>query len=167
MTDIEQLIKKYQSPYIPGEKRSNQFNNHINREYRHEERLLTLDHLNNELPYSLKLNKHEKELATSILQIFKNDLQSLHRRAKNEAIILTIIFIIKKRIRPSLQLNKDNRENKQFTELAEKYNLTENMLITIISRITNYYIITSPLIIRETTRYDQELLYKQHNPTRK
>lgn len=167
MNNIEHLLQKYESPYIPGEKRSTKYNTKINKQYRHEDRLLTLDQLNNELPYSIRLNKHEKELVTSILETFKNDLQYLHRRAKNEAIILSIIFTVKKRIKPSLQLNKDTKENKQFTDLAEKYNLTYPMLITILCRITNYYMFHNPQVIRQTTKYDQEILYNQQNPTRK
>ena len=167
MTDIQKLLDKYQAPYVPGEKRSNNYNNQLNRTYRHEDRLLTLDHINNQLPYTLKLNKDEKELVTSILTVLQNDLQYLHRRAKNEAIILAIIFTVKKRIKPSLYLNRENKENREFTEIAEQYNLNEPMLITILSRITNYYMLHNPQVIYETTRYDHTILYEQQIPMRK
>ena len=167
MNNIEQLLQKYQAPYVPGEKRSKEYNNQLNRQYRHEDRLLLLDKINNQLPYTLKLNKDEKEVVTSILTVFQNDLQYLHRRAKNEAIILSIIFTVKKRIKPTLHLNKENKENRQFTEIAEQYDLNETMLITILSRITNYYMLHNPQVIYETTRYDHTILYEQQVPMRK
>lgn len=167
MTDIKKLLDKYKAPYIPGEKRSKEYNNQLNRTYRHQDRLTLLDKINNQLPYTLKLNKNEKELVTSILTVFQNDLQYLHRRAKNEAIILAIIFTIKKRIKPHLYLNRENKENRQFTEIAEQYELTEPMLITILSRITNYYMLHNPQVIYETTRYDHTILYEQQIPMRK
>ena len=163
MTDIQKLLNKYNSSYIPGEKRSKKYNTQINRQYRHQDRILLLDKINNQLPNTLKLNKDEKEVVTSILTVFQNDLQYLHRRAKNEAIILAIIFTIKKRTKPSLYLNRENKENREFTEIAEQYRLNEPTLITILSRITNYYMLHNPQVIYETTRYDHTILYEQEH----
>ena len=158
MKNIQHKLKKYQAPYVNGEKRSNKFNNTINRQYRHENRLLTLDHLNNELPYSRRLNTHEKELVTSVLETFQNDLKYLHRRATTEAIILAIIYTVKKRVKPNL-----STEHKDYQRIFQKYDLTYPILTTILSRLCNYYLLHNPQIIRETTRYDQEILYKQQN----
>ena len=61
MSDINKLLAKYDAPYVNGEKRSNNYNRQIKIESRHKNRLLLLDTINNELPYSIKLNKHEKD----------------------------------------------------------------------------------------------------------
>lgn len=158
MTDIEHLLKKYSSPYVPGEIRSNKYNKKIKQESRHKNRLLLLDTLNNELPYSIKLHKHEKEIIQSILKVFKNDLKLLNRQATEEQIILTIIFAIKKRIKTNLRIE-------DYT-IFEKYELNNNTLITILCKLNNYYMATHPLIIQETIDYDHTLLYEQkNNPT--
>ena len=161
MTDIEQLLRTYSQPYVKGEKRSRQYNNTINREYRHKQRIITLYQLNNELPNELQLNNHEKEVVATILEIFKNDIQFLHRQAKKEAIILAIIFTVKKRVRPRLQIT-----DPLFYPIAEKYGLSNPILITILSRLTNYYMFHNPQLIRETTKYDQTILYKSNPETR-
>ena len=156
--NTQYLLDKYNHPYIHGEKRSTEYNTHINRQYRHEDRLLTLDHLNNELPYSIRLNTHEKELVTSVLETFQNDLKYLHRRATTEAIILAIIYTVKKRVKPNLSI-----EHKDYQRIFQKYDLTYPILTTILSRLCNYYMLHNPQVIRQTTRYDHEILYKQHN----
>ena len=153
MTHIEKLLRKYNTPYAPGEQRSKEYNNKINTEYRHKDKLLILDELNNELPYEIKLNKHEKELVASLLKVFQKDIKYLNRQAKNEAIILAIIFTIKRRVKPNLQL-------KDYA-IFRKYGLTTSVLITILSRLANYYILHNPQVIYETTRYDHEILYDQ------
>ena len=156
MTHIQKLLDKYQAPYVPGEKRSNNYNNQLNRTYRHEDRLLTLDHINNQLPYTLKLNKDEKELCTAVLEIFKNDIKHLNRQATEEQILLSIIFTIKKRVKPQLNI--------EYYSIFKKYQLNCNILLTILCRLTNYYMVHNPMVIQETTRYDHELLSK-NNPT--
>ena len=157
MTDIEHLLKKYQSSYVPGEQRSTEYNNRIQKQHKYKNRINILNQLNQELPYSIKLNKHEKEVATSILKTFNEDLKYLHRRANTEQIILSIIFTIKKRVKPELTLNKDKYP------IFTKYGLKYPMLTTILSRLCNYYMLHNPLVIYETTKYDHELLYKQNN----
>ena len=156
MTHIQKLLDRYQAPYVPGEKRSNNYNRQIKIESRHKNRLLLLDTINNELPYSIKLNKHEKELCTAVLEIFKNDIKHLNRQATEEQILLSIIFTIKKRVKPQLNI--------EYYSIFKKYQLNCNTLLTILCRLTNYYMVHNPMVIQETTRYDHELLSK-NNPT--
>ena len=158
MTDIQKLLDKYQSSYIPGEIRSKQYNTRIQKQHKYKNRINTLNTLNKELPYSIKLNKSEKEVTTSIIETFNEDLKYLHRQASEEAIILSIIFTIKKRIKPEL-----NIEHKDYCKIFQKYNLSYPMLTTILSRLCNYYMLHNPQVIRQTTRYDHEILYKQNN----
>ena len=158
MNNIEHLLKKYQSSYVPGEQRSREYNNRIQKQHKYKNRITILNQLNQELPYSIKLNKYEKEVTTSIIETFNEDLQYLHRQASEEAIILSIIFTIKKRIKPQL-----NIEHKDYCKIFQKYNLTYPMLTTILSRLCNYYMLHNPQVIRQTTRYDHEILYKQKN----
>lgn len=157
MNNIEHLLKKYQSTYIPGEKRSKEYNQQIQKQHKYKNRITILNTLNNELPYSIRLNKHEKEVATSIITTFNEDLKYLHRHATEEQLILSIIFTIKKRIKPELTLNKDKYP------IFKRYGLEYPMLTTILSRLCNYYMLHNPQVIYETTRYDHTILYKQNN----
>ena len=157
MTHIQKLLNKYDKAYTPWEQRSKEYNNTIHKQYKYRNRIETLNKLNTELPYSIKLNKHEKEVTTSIIQTFNTDIKHLHRRATEEQIILAIIYTIKKRIKPEITLD----ENKY--PIFTKYGLTYPILTTILSRLCNYYMLHNPQVIRQTTRYDHEILYKQHN----
>lgn len=157
MTHIQKLLDKYQSSYVPGEIRSKQYNTRIQKQHKYKNRINTLNTINKELPYSIKLNKSEKEVTASIIETFNEDLKYLHRQATEEQIILSIIYTIKKRIKPELTLNKDKYP------IFTRYRLTYPMLTTILSRLCNYYMLHNPQIIRQTTRYDHEILYKQNN----
>lgn len=155
MTDIEQLLQKYSKSYVPGEKRSTKYDKEIKKEGLLKYRIQLLNQLNQDLPYSIKPNKYELEIITSILRTFNKDLKHLHRQASTEAIILSIIYTIKKRTQPDLDIEK-------YT-IFQKHGLTYPVLTTILSRLTNYYLLTSPMIIHETTKYNQEILYKQNS----
>ena len=157
MTDIQKLLDKYQASYIPGEQRSREYNTRIQKQHKYKNRINTLNTLNKELPYSIRLNKSEKEVTASIIETFNEDLKYLHRQATEEQIILSIIYTIKKRIKPELTLNKDKYP------IFTRYRLTYPMLTTILSRLCNYYMLHNPQVIRQTTRYDHEILYKQNN----
>ena len=157
MTDIQKLLDKYQASYIPGEQRSQEYNTRIQKQHKYKNRITTLNTLNKELPYSIKLNKSEKEVTASIIETFNEDLKYLHRQATEEQIILSIIYTIKKRIKPELTLNKDKYP------IFTRYRLTYPILTTILSRLCNYYMLHNPQVIRQTTRYDHEILYKQNN----
>ena len=157
MTHIQKLLDKYQSSYVPGEIRSKQYNTRIQKQHKYKNRINTLNTINKELPYSIKLNKSEKEVTASIIETFNEDLKYLHRQATEEQIILSIIYTIKKRIKPELTLNKDKYP------IFTRYRLTYPMLTTILSRLCNYYMLHNPQVIRQTTRYDHEILYKQNN----
>lgn len=157
MTDIQKLLDKYQASYIPGEKRSQEYNTRIQKQHKYKNRINTLNTINKELPYSIRLNKHEKEVTASIIETFNEDLKYLHRQATEEQIILSIIYTIKKRIKPELTLNKDKYP------IFTRYRLTYPILTTILSRLCNYYMLHNPQVIRQTTRYDHEILYKQNN----
>ena len=157
MTHIQKLLDKYQASYVPGEKRSREYNTRIQKQHKYKNRITTLNTLNKELPYSIRLNKSEKEVTASIIETFNEDLKYLHRQATEEQIILSIIYTIKKRIKPELTLNKDKYP------IFTRYRLTYPMLTTILSRLCNYYMLHNPQVIRQTTRYDHEILYKQNN----
>lgn len=157
MTHIQKLLDKYQASYIPGEQRSREYNTRIQKQHKYKNRINTLNTLNKELPYSIRLNKYEKEVTASIIETFNEDLKYLHRQATEEQIILSIIYTIKKRIKPELTLNKDKYP------IFTRYRLTYPMLTTILSRLCNYYMLHNPQVIRQTTRYDHEILYKQNN----
>ena len=161
MTDIEKLLETYESPYVPGEIRSNEYNRKIKNNSKLKHRILVLDSLNNELPDNIKLQKHEKELIIGVLKVFKFNFKDIHRQASEEAILLSIIFHVKKRVKPNLQL--------EDYPIFDKYGLTNPMLVTILTRLLNYYMLHSHEVIYNTcdttkdTKPDKNGYYKADN----
>ena len=152
MTRINKLLKTYQSSYVPGEKRSTQYNNNKRTENKLKERLNTLDQLINELPETSKINKDQKTLCRNLIITFNQDFKYLHRQAKDDTIILAFIFYQKKLEKPGLTL--------QDYKICAEHELTNPKFLNICCRIANYYMVTSPINIRQTTRYDHEILIK-------
>ena len=152
MTHIKKLLKKYESTYVPGEKRSTEYNNNIKTENKLRTRLKLLDTLINELPETSKINRDQKILCQNLIITFNNDFKYLHRQAKADAIILAFIFYQKKLEKPGLRLDD--------YKICIEHNLTNPIFLNICCRIANYYMVSSPINIRQTTRYDHELLKK-------
>ncbi len=152
MNRINKLLKTYQSSYVPGEKRSQKYNNTKRTENKLRQRLNILDQLINELPETSKINKDQKTLCRNLIITFNTDFKYLHRQAKDDTIILAFIFYQKKLEKPGLIL--------QDYKICTKHELTTPIFLNICCRIANYYMVTSPINIRLTTSYDHELLIK-------
>ena len=60
MTDYERLIKKYDNDYVPGEKRSLEYDNKIKRKEKLKNRMLIVDELSLEAKFLL-LSDNQKE----------------------------------------------------------------------------------------------------------
>ena len=154
MTDINHLLKKYSKSYVPGEKRSQQYNNMIHHQKTLQENIMLLDELNREVPETLQLNKCEIKILENLLKVFNNNLKYLHRKCKTEVILLVLIFYIKKMDNPIIKIE-------DYKYLKNKgVNLTNYSLI--ISRLAMYYMVNSPIHPTETTKYNHDLLLKNN-----
>lgn len=151
MTDIKQLLATYESSYVPGEKRSNKYNNRKKIEAKIRSRIRLLHQLLQVLPESLLLNKDQVMLCENLVKTFIN-FKYLHRQASEETILLAFIFYQLKLDKPGIKIEK-------YT-ISHKYKLTTSVYVNIVSRIANYYMLNSPLNIKQTTAYDHDLLIK-------
>ena len=147
---IDQLIRKYEPNYIPGEKRRNTSEReHKQRQTIREKHRLT-DNLLKEAEM-LNLTRDEKEHVHYLVDKF-NDFNQLHRKASKECIILSFIFYVYRIKNPGRQLNE--------YRVTSKYGLTRNVFELILCRIIQQLLAESPIIPRATSRYDNEILYK-------
>ena len=151
MTDYEYLLQKYDNEYVPGEKRSLEYDNNIRLNARLKNRMLLVDELTLEAKYLLLTNS-QKNTVKTLVKIFNKNFKSLHRRASDETIILAFIFYLKKLENPKIQL-KNYR-------ITKKYKLTDTIFELIICRLAGYYMSNSPMMITECLRDDHEILMK-------
>ena len=152
MTDINHLLKKYSRNYVPGEKRSNEYDNMIRQKIKLNDNIHLLHTLNHELPETLTLNRCDLRLIETLLETFQGNLNQLHRQSKTETILLAFIFYINKLNNPRIQV-----EN--YT-IFKTYGLTTQIYTIIITRVCDYYIRDRPVPIKTTTQYDHEKLIK-------
>lgn len=149
---MKNKIKKYNKPYIPGEKRSQEYNKKIHQEKTIKNRNLILDELLQEAPDDLKLNKDEKLMARNLINTFNNKFKYLHGNSSEETIILGFIFYLKK--------VDNSRIKPEDYSICKKYGLNTPVFVNISCKISYYYMVTSPITIRQTTSYNHELLIK-------
>ena len=151
MTDYERLLKKYDNDYVPGEKRSIEYDNKIKRKEKLKNRMLIVDELSLEAKFLL-LSDAQKETVKHLVSIFNQDFKSLHRRASDETIILSFIFYVKKLDTPKIQL-------KNYA-ISKKYNLSDAVFELILCRITDYFMTNSPLVLKPSRIDNHETLVK-------
>ena len=153
MTDINELLQKYKKNYVPGERRSTEYNKMIRHKNMQKNNIMLLHDLNRELPETLTLNKCDIKLAETLVATFNNNLKYLHRQAKTEVILLAFLFYIRKMENPKLQIE-------DYTILL-KYGLTTSIYSLIITRVARHYMTTKPIPITTTTDYDHDLLIRK------
>ena len=152
---IQKKLKQYHnSKYVPGEKRSKEYDKKIQREKRLTENLQLLDELNRDLPEALTLNRCDLRLAEHLVKVFNNNMKYLLRQGKTETILLAFIFYLRKIENPLIKIE-------DYTTLR-KYGLNNNNYSLIISRVCMYYMMNTPLSINETTDYDHDLLLRNN-----
>ena len=151
-TTITQLLKKYSSNYVPGEIRSNEYDNMIRQQNTLSDNIHLLHNLNQELPLTLQLNKCDLKIGETLAKTFTGNLKSLCRNCKKEVIFLTFLFYIKKMDNPLIQIE-------DYT-IFKNYGLTTNIYTLIISRALQYYMSNRPLPITTTTDYDHDKLIR-------
>lgn len=144
------LLRKYENNYVPGEKRTTHKEKiHKQKQLKREKHEL-VDELLNETKILLLTNA-DKEHVHYLVNKF-NDFNSLHRTASKEAIILAFIFYVAK-------LNNTKRQLKEYS-FTKKYGLTEPVFELIMCRIVQRLLMESPIIPRNTKKYDNDILYK-------
>ena len=154
MTNIKQLLQKYEANYVPGERRSNEYDNMIRQQNTLSDNIHLLHNLNQELPLTLQLNKCDLRLAEHLVKVFNNNLKYLLRQGKTETILLAFIFYLRKMENPLIKIE-------DYT-ILRKYGLNNNNYSLIISRVCMYYMMNTPLSINETTKYDHDLLLRNN-----
>lgn len=152
MKNINTLLKKYNKPYVPNEKRSSQYDNMIHRKTILHENIQLLHRLNQELPETLKLNRCDILILENLLTGLNGQLKTLNRRLSTEQIILIFIFYLNKVEKPQIRI-EDYRILKNNYINIYNYSLT-------ISRLCMYLMRNMPLHPRPTTDYDHELLIR-------
>ena len=150
--NINHLLNKYSSSYVPGEKRSLEYDNMIRQKNTLQDNIHLLHILNKELPETLQLNRCDMKIAENLVAVFNTNLKTLHKQAKTETILIVFIFYLKKMENPKLQIE-------DYT-ILKKYGLTTSIYSLIISRAFMYYMEHVPISIKTTTDYDHEKLIR-------
>ena len=150
--NISTLLQQYSKSYVPGEKRSTDYDRMIRQKHTLKENLLIFDEIKRELPDKLILTQSESDMVENLVKVFSNQFKLLHKNCKKETIILSFIFFIKKTGNPRLRIE-------DYSYLKNN-GLTDNIYTLIISRVCMYYMSKATSIIEETTNYDHELLVK-------
>lgn len=148
---IQELLDKYEKSYVPGEKRSPNYDHRIKEKAKLKNRMLIVDELSLEAKFLL-LSDSQKETVKHLVKIFNTDFKRLHRRASDETIILSFIFYVKKLDIPKIQL-------KNYA-ITKKYNLSDAVFELILCRITEYFMSNSPLVLKPSRIDNHETLLK-------
>ena len=143
------LIKKYEKPYVPGEQVSKEYHKQINRKQAIKRRISKAESLFQEVTFHL--NSLEKEMVIHLIKQYPN-IRALHGKAKEETIILALIFYVKKQNDSSIRIT--NRK------ITRKYKLTHNVFETILCNLTKNYLKELYLLPIEPKNYNHNIAYK-------
>lgn len=157
MVDYQELIDKYNEPYVPGEKRSNEYERKVKREQRLKSRLIKLDLILNDAK-TLLVTPSQKKQVQFLIKKHSNDFKELHRTVSEETIILAFIFYVKMMEDISVKIDR-------YT-VSSKYNLTHNTFETIICRLAKQYIMKGIIPPEITTDYDHEIMLESKGKTK-
>ena len=144
------LIKKYESGYVRGEKRTRDQEKIHKQNQRLAEKHVLCDELLNETKV-LMLTNYDKEHVHYLIDKF-HDFRKLHGNCKNETIILAFIFYVAK-------INTPKRQLKEYN-FSKKYKLTDNVFELIMCRICQVLLSEAKIVPVGTTKYDHEMLYR-------
>ena len=157
-SDITTKIKKYQSGYVNGECRSNEYEAEIKREKRLHMKLDLADTLFNEIPF---INNNIKDFTKHLITLFPN-FKELHSKATNEEIILSFILYATSL---ETQKNTDFQDTTIQSIIQEIIPLekqeTYQQTYTIIHwKITLHFIQKQPILPTEPENINHNILYK-------
>lgn len=149
MSDIKQLIRKYEKP-TRAEKYTKKYQNRLNTEKARKHRHLILDELLKEVPFILQ--PYQIDQIRHWIDTFNKNFKDFHRQASNETIILAFIMIQRKHTNPQTKVYK--------FQICEKYNLTTPVFELIQNRLVFQLMRTTPLTYTLSKKYDHEILNK-------
>lgn len=144
------LLKKYESNYVPGEKRTPDQEKIHKQKQRLTEKHTLCDEILNETKF-LIFTEHQKQHIHYLIDKFQ-DFKELHGKCSKEATILTFIFYVAKIKDPKLQLCN--------YRVSTKYGLTDNIFELILCRIVQKLLSESKIVPVGTTKYNHDLLYR-------
>ena len=148
MNNTEQLLKKYSKPYVPGEKRSPEYEKRIKQKQAMEDKKQIADHLFNEVPFHL--TNSEKDQVKHLITMYPN-FKKLHQNASNETIILALIFYVK--------MSHKQIKIDRYT-ITEKYQLTHTTFELIVCRLAKHYLEHIYIIPRQPENKQHDIITK-------
>ena len=148
MNNTEQLLKKYSKPYVPGEKRSTEYEKMIKRQQRQEHKKQIAEDLFQEVPFHL--TNDEKEQVLHLITMY-NNFRDLHGKASNETIILAFIFYVK--------MNNKQIKIDRYT-ITEKYQLTHTTFEIIVCRLVKNYLKHIYIIPKQSETKQHDIITK-------
>ncbi len=154
--DTHKLIQKYSKTYVPGECRSREYESKIRTQKNLNERLDLADTLFNELEFeskpSLYLNPSQKKHVKELILIFDDFTELCKQRKKDEVIILSLIFYVKKQEDNSIQIQKYRP--------TQKYGLTHTIFEIVLCNIIKNYLKEVYVIPRQPKDKNHNILLK-------
>ena len=142
------MLDKYDSSYVKGEVQSSETNLQIKQNQRRVEKYVLCDKLISEVNLSFK--KNDIDFVHFLIDRFHNDFKKLHGRAKNETIILSFMFYVKKL--------DDSRININNYSICKKYNLSDSVFEIVICRMCDSFVKSLPVGYVDTTKYNHDIL---------
>lgn len=142
--ETEQLINKYSSQYVAGERHSNTTKKKNKDHMKLQERYQILEDIIPTLPFTI--TKQEKTQVRTLIQKYNTQFKKLHHNASQETIITALIIIIKKSTNPNIN----------------NTNINPNTILIINSRILHDYMKNTPIPLTTTDKYNHEILLEEH-----
>ena len=151
MKDIQAKLEKYNNTFVPGEKRTPEYEKDIMRKRILKRRKQIAKSMKYEAKYLLITDTHLEQVYY-LIKIFNDDFKTLHKRASEETIILAFIFYCIRIDNSKINLNN--------YRISKKYKLTEQVFSLILSRMLHFFMKQQPIAPIETSDYDHNELYK-------
>ena len=151
MKDIQAKLEKYNNTFVPGEKRTPEYERYLMRERVLKRRKQIAKSMKYEAKYLLITESHLEQVYY-LIEIFNDNFKMLHKRASEETIILAFIFYCVRITNSQINLNN--------YRISKKYKLTDQVFGLILSRMLHFFMKQQPIAPIETTDYDHTELYK-------
>ena len=151
--DINFLLDLYEKNYVKGEIRSKESKQKIRYETKRKNRHLIFDELRNEAD-SINLSPNQIKLVRYLIDDFNEDFKNLHRKAKEETVILVFMFYLKKIETPSIRL--------ESYRICGKYGLTNHVFEIIVCRMLLKFMKKCPIVpTNNYSKKDHEILLRE------
>ena len=151
--DINFLLNLYEKEYVKGEIRSKETKKKIRYESKRKNRHLIFDNLRNEAD-TINLTPNQVKLIRYLIDDFNEDFKNLHRKVKEETIILSFMFYVKKIETPSIRL--------ESYRICREYGLTNHVFQIIVCRMLLKFMKKCPIIPTQNySKDDHEKLLRE------